>query len=170
VKKRDQAQSGRERSGAQNEKPNSGEMFEEDGGIAGAAVGEEGVVGDDSDGGPAEAAVEAFGGGAGDGIENEEGFFSGEGGAFGVEHEQGGDSSAAGGAMDEEFGDVGAVGLVGRRGEEDLDGSDEHGGGGRARDRSGGRGGVGSKIGRRRRRGRGGVRSEGGDGVVVGEE
>ncbi len=82
-------------------------------------------MGDDPGFGPAKAGVEAFGGPAGAGIENEESFAGGEGRPFRMLHELGGDALAAGGAVNEQLGDFRPMRLVFRHGRDDLNGTDQ---------------------------------------------
>jgi hypothetical protein len=103
------------------------ECLPEYSGRAGSAIGHEGVIGDDTGFGPAEARIEPLGGASGDGIEDKQRFAGGAAGLFDLKHELGGNALAASGAEDQEFGDVGAMRLVGRGGGKDLDGSDEGG-------------------------------------------
>ena len=87
-------------------------VFPEDGGGAGAAVGEEGVVGDDAADGPAAATIEPFGVAAGDRVEDERGAAGSGGLVFDAAEERLADAAAAGTAVDEHLRDVGAMGLV----------------------------------------------------------
>lgn len=102
------------------------EVFvEEGGGFEAGGCGVEGEGGDDAEGGVAEGVVEGLGFVAGGGVEHEESAAEGEGELFDGEHEGTGDAAAAGGGVDEEFFDFGAVGLIGGGVDVELDGADD---------------------------------------------
>src|SRR5687767_10167414 len=90
---------------------------------AGFAVGHEGEAGDVADLRPAEALVKACAVAVGDGVEDEEGLAGVAGGGLGRAHEGGAEAAAAGAAVDEHLAEVGAVGLVFREVEDQLDGA-----------------------------------------------
>ncbi len=93
------------------------------GGAAETSLRQERVVGDITDGDPAETFVEAGAIAAGDGVKDEEGFAGGAGGGFGGAEEGGTDTLAAHSAMNEHFGEVGAVRLVFGEVEDELNGA-----------------------------------------------
>lgn len=101
----------------------AGEVAVEVGCAAGAGVGVEGVVGDVADADPAEALVEAVGVTVGDGIENEEGSVVLARGGFGGAHEGFAEAAAACAGVNEHLDEVGAVGLVVGKIEDELDGA-----------------------------------------------
>lgn len=100
-------------------------FVEEGGGVGGFCEGVQGVVGDAAGELVAELEVELFGGAAGGGVESEERAVVFDGFDFEGLHELAGDAFAAGCGVDEELGDLGAVGLVGGRVEEELDGAED---------------------------------------------
>src|SRR2546429_6086341 len=94
-------------------------------GAAKLAIGHEGVVGDVTDANPAEILIKACGVAVGDGVEDQERLAAFAGGGFGGAHQGGAKAPAAGAAMDEHLGQIGAVGLVFGQVEDQLDGAAE---------------------------------------------
>lgn len=99
-----------------------GEDFIENGSGAWFTVGHQSVVGDGTDGFPAELSIQALSVTAGDGIEDEQTALMDTRGSFDGGHELGGETLASGRPVDEEFGHFGAVRLVWRCVEDQLNG------------------------------------------------
>src|SRR3954451_12611258 len=96
------------------------ERFPEDGRVTRATVGIERVAGDHADRRPAEPAVEPLGGVAGDGVEDEQRLALSAGFFLGSCHQCLCDAALACAAVDEQLGDLTAVRLIRREGEQHL--------------------------------------------------